>query len=151
MVTYATPMHTPHVGSIILYTCEDGFALVGDSMAECLLDGNWSVLIPTCFQGLVSPRKFSHIIIRILSHYIGLDRNDLFPFGTSAGDQLLPRGDDEFLEVDLSVIFPFFDEGERRLFVSGPVKGTPHDKYTYLIKVLLREHCSLQYQCNKLL
>lgn len=53
IVTYATPMHTPHVGSIILYTCNDGFALVGNSMAECQLNGNWSNPIPKCFQGII--------------------------------------------------------------------------------------------------
>lgn len=52
MVTYATPLHMPHVGSIILYTCNDGFALIGSSMARCQLDGNWSSPIPKCFKGI---------------------------------------------------------------------------------------------------
>lgn len=49
---------------------------------------------------------------------IGVDRNDLYPFGPETRDQFLPRNDDLFLPVNLSVLFPYFDEGERYLFVS---------------------------------
>ena len=48
-----------------------------------------------------------------------MDRNDLYPFGPTVGDGRLPRNDDEFFAVDLSIIFPYFDEGERSLFVSN--------------------------------
>lgn len=49
---------------------------------------------------------------------LGLDIDDLYPFGVSVGDQFLPKSDNGFISVDLSVIFPYFDEAERRLFVS---------------------------------
>ena len=48
----------------------------------------------------------------------GLNRKDLYPFGAEAGDRFLPRNDDGFLLVNLSVVFPYFDEGETYLFVS---------------------------------
>lgn len=51
----------------------------------------------------------------------GLDKDDFYPFGTMAGDSRLPRNDDGFQSVDISVVFPFFDEAERSLFVSEPV------------------------------
>lgn len=52
---------------------------------------------------------------------IGVDRNDLYPFGPTVGDGRLPRNDDEFFPVNLSIVFPYFDEGERSLFVSNVV------------------------------
>ena len=48
---YGTPSHMPHPGSIILYMCEFGYSLVGDSMLTCHIDGNWSAPMPTCEEG----------------------------------------------------------------------------------------------------
>ena len=48
---YDTPSHMPHPGSIILYKCEFGYSLVGDSMLTCHIDGNWSAPMPTCEEG----------------------------------------------------------------------------------------------------
>ena len=48
---YGTPVQMAHVGSIILYNCDFGYSLVGDSMAECLPTGQWSTQVPKCEQG----------------------------------------------------------------------------------------------------
>lgn len=48
---YGTPLHMPHPGSIVLYMCNFGYTLVGDSMLSCHLDGNWSAPMPVCEEG----------------------------------------------------------------------------------------------------
>ena len=63
-VSYATPMGTPHVGSIILYSCDFGYKLDGESMATCLEGGIWSIVAPKCVAGLY----ISHLIA-IIKNY----------------------------------------------------------------------------------
>ena len=41
-------MGTPHLGSIIAYTCNFGYAIDGDSTATCLENGVWSIEAPKC-------------------------------------------------------------------------------------------------------
>ena len=48
---YGTPSHMPHPGSIVLYMCEFGYSLQGNSMLTCQIDGNWSAPMPTCEEG----------------------------------------------------------------------------------------------------
>ena len=44
---------------------------------------------------------------------------DFYPFGTSEGDQVVPRNDDGSSgEVPISIAFPFFDQNHKSLFVS---------------------------------
>lgn len=45
---YATPTPTPHVGSMVLYTCDPGYVLVGDSVLTCLENGMWSASESRC-------------------------------------------------------------------------------------------------------
>jgi len=47
----------------------------------------------------------------------GFSIEHLYPFGLDAGDTLMSRIDDAFNLVDLSVVYPFFDEGEDTIFV----------------------------------
>lgn len=43
----------------------------------------------------------------------------LFPFGETVGDSLLQQNDDGAANVRLTAFFPYFDNAERDIFVSG--------------------------------
>ena len=47
----------------------------------------------------------------------GFSIEHLYPFGLDAGDTLMNRNDDGSDLVELTVVFPFFDEGETTIFV----------------------------------
>lgn len=60
---------------------------------------------------------FSCCQISLLTEAILLPK--FYPFGTSEGDQVVPRNDDGSSgEVQISIPFPFFDQYHNSLFVS---------------------------------
>ena len=50
-VRYEDSFSTLRPGEIVQYTCNIGYTLEGENMAECQLNGTWSAPEPACLLG----------------------------------------------------------------------------------------------------
>lgn len=63
--------------------------------------------------------------VLLLSRAAALHPEELFPYGESRGDQLLPEGDDESSAVRLAVPLRFYDGQFSHLYVSLRARWSP--------------------------
>ena len=45
---------TTTFGSVAMYTCEEGYLVMGSAMRQCQANGNWSEEEPTCESKLLA-------------------------------------------------------------------------------------------------
>lgn len=61
---------------------------------------------------------------------------NLYPFGVSEGDQIVPRNDDSSSgEVPISITFPFFDQNHRSLYVSITTSSSLNNFEKLIMKI----------------
>ena len=83
-----------------------------------------------CTSHIALPSKYlqaKHIAIVSLLGIAGLSIEHLYPFGLDAGDTLMNRNDDRSDLVELTVVFPFFNKGEAKIYVRKCFTGIADD------------------------